>query len=187
MSNGQRGRASAAAGSEGGGQTIPATWQGHLTANSECGRLRWIEALKSLTVPPDLTRMAKMDVLSDVLRIVRLSGAVFFMADCSSPWALESSTSESLCVHRDARSGMRRPVSHSRGWRVRGRVSGASRDDNGGGRCRCLPARRPAPCGVTVLRRQRLSIPCFRRARTIDSPGCRSVGEGERRALFVAT
>src|SRR5262245_32089081 len=30
-----------------------------------------------------------MDVLSDVLRVVRLSGAVFFTADFSSPWALE--------------------------------------------------------------------------------------------------
>ena len=31
-----------------------------------------------------------MDVLSDVLRVVRLSGAVFFTADFSSPWAVES-------------------------------------------------------------------------------------------------
>jgi AraC family transcriptional regulator, alkane utilization regulator len=31
-----------------------------------------------------------MDVLSDVLRVVRLSGAVFFNADFSSPWGLES-------------------------------------------------------------------------------------------------
>src|SRR5262245_20202343 len=31
-----------------------------------------------------------MDVLSDVLRVVRLSGAVFFQAECSSPWAIES-------------------------------------------------------------------------------------------------
>jgi AraC-like DNA-binding protein len=31
-----------------------------------------------------------MDVLSDVIRIVRLSGAVFFTAEFSSPWALES-------------------------------------------------------------------------------------------------
>jgi AraC-like DNA-binding protein len=42
-----------------------------------------IEALESLTVAP-------MDVLSDVLRVVRLSGAVFFTADFSSPWAIES-------------------------------------------------------------------------------------------------
>jgi AraC-like DNA-binding protein len=33
-----------------------------------------------------------MDVLSDVLRVVRLSGAVFFTADFSSPWGLESPT-----------------------------------------------------------------------------------------------
>jgi AraC-like DNA-binding protein len=31
-----------------------------------------------------------VDVLSDVLRVVRLSGAVFFTADFSSPWAVES-------------------------------------------------------------------------------------------------
>jgi AraC family transcriptional regulator, alkane utilization regulator len=31
-----------------------------------------------------------MDVLSDVLRVVRLSGSVFFSASCSSPWALDS-------------------------------------------------------------------------------------------------
>src|SRR5215510_7885232 len=31
-----------------------------------------------------------MDVLSDVLRVVRLSGAVFFTADFSAPWAVES-------------------------------------------------------------------------------------------------
>jgi AraC-like DNA-binding protein len=31
-----------------------------------------------------------MDILSDVLRIVRLSGAVFFTAEFSSPWALAS-------------------------------------------------------------------------------------------------
>jgi len=37
-----------------------------------------------------------MDVLSDVLRVIRLSGAVFFVADFSSPWAIESPTSKTL-------------------------------------------------------------------------------------------
>jgi len=37
-----------------------------------------------------------VDVLSDVLRVVRLSGAVFFTAEFSSPWALESPTPEAL-------------------------------------------------------------------------------------------
>jgi len=37
-----------------------------------------------------------MDVLSDVLRVVRLSGSVFFTADFSSPWALESPTPSQL-------------------------------------------------------------------------------------------
>jgi AraC-like DNA-binding protein len=37
-----------------------------------------------------------MDILSDVLRVVRLSGAVFFTAEFSSPWALESPSPELL-------------------------------------------------------------------------------------------
>src|SRR5262245_24414255 len=37
-----------------------------------------------------------MDVLSDVLRVVRLSGSLFFTADFSSPWAVESPVPEKL-------------------------------------------------------------------------------------------
>ena len=37
-----------------------------------------------------------IDVLSDVLRVVRLSGAVFFTADFSSPWAIQSPPAEAL-------------------------------------------------------------------------------------------
>jgi AraC-like DNA-binding protein len=37
-----------------------------------------------------------MDILSDVLRVVRLSGAVFFTADFSSPWSLDSPNPELL-------------------------------------------------------------------------------------------
>jgi AraC family transcriptional regulator, alkane utilization regulator len=61
-----------------------------------------IEALESLTVPPAGSAgsgsgpRTKMDVLSDVLRVVRLSGAVFFTADLSSPWSLESPSPEEL-------------------------------------------------------------------------------------------
>jgi AraC-like DNA-binding protein len=39
-----------------------------------------------------------VDVLSDVLRVVRLSGAVFFTADFSSPWAIESPVAETLAA-----------------------------------------------------------------------------------------
>ena len=39
-----------------------------------------------------------MDVLSDVLRVVRLSGAVFFVAEFSSPWAIESPSSQILAA-----------------------------------------------------------------------------------------
>jgi AraC-like DNA-binding protein len=57
-----------------------------------------IEALESLTASPArrVPEAVKMDVLSDVLRVVRLSGAVFFTADLSSPWALESPVPEML-------------------------------------------------------------------------------------------
>jgi len=37
-----------------------------------------------------------IDVLSDVLRVVRLSGAVFFTAEFSSPWAIQSPPAEAL-------------------------------------------------------------------------------------------
>ena len=37
-----------------------------------------------------------IDVLSDVLRVVRLSGAVFFTAEFSSPWAVESPPPDAL-------------------------------------------------------------------------------------------
>jgi AraC-like DNA-binding protein len=37
-----------------------------------------------------------MDVLSDVLRVVRLSGAVFFTAEFSSPWAIDSPSPDLL-------------------------------------------------------------------------------------------
>jgi AraC-like DNA-binding protein len=37
-----------------------------------------------------------MDVLSDVLRVIRLSGAVFFTAEFSSPWAIISPPSKAL-------------------------------------------------------------------------------------------
>ena len=43
-----------------------------------------------------LTEPMAIDVLSDVLRVVRLSGAVFFTAEFSSPWAVESPIPEAL-------------------------------------------------------------------------------------------
>jgi AraC family transcriptional regulator, alkane utilization regulator len=60
-----------------------------------------IAALESLTrlrqlLPAPIDKANRMDVLSDVLRVVRLSGAVFFTADFSSPWALESPIPEML-------------------------------------------------------------------------------------------
>jgi AraC family transcriptional regulator, alkane utilization regulator len=58
-----------------------------------------IQPLKSLTVPPPpapIRSEAVMDVLSDVLRVVRLSGSVFFTADFSAPWSVESPTANKL-------------------------------------------------------------------------------------------
>ena len=40
-----------------------------------------------------------MDVLSDVLRVVRLSGAVFFAAEFSAPWAIESPPAKHFAPH----------------------------------------------------------------------------------------
>ena len=37
-----------------------------------------------------------MDVPNDVLRVVRVSGAVFFVAEFSSPWVIESPPSKRL-------------------------------------------------------------------------------------------
>jgi len=58
------------------------------------------DALESLTDPPagrsEALQRTDVDVLSDVLRVVRLSGAVFFTADFSSPWAIESPMPEVL-------------------------------------------------------------------------------------------
>ena len=39
-----------------------------------------------------------MDVLSDVLRSVRLCGSVFFTAEFSSPWAVDSPNPELLAT-----------------------------------------------------------------------------------------
>src|SRR5262245_54826037 len=60
------------------------------------------DALESLTVAPPNRAAAHertdVDVLSDVLRVVRLSGAVFFTADFSSPWAIESPMPDMLAA-----------------------------------------------------------------------------------------
>src|SRR6188472_297797 len=60
------------------------------------------DALGFLTVPPSRRAKAQqrtdVDVLSDVLRVVRLSGAVFFTADFSSPWAIESPMPDRLAA-----------------------------------------------------------------------------------------
>jgi YesN/AraC family two-component response regulator len=66
-----------------------------------------------------------MDILSDVLRIVRLSGAVFFTAEFSSPWALDSPNSDLLAtISRSALAERftqligESPMRYLAGWRV---------------------------------------------------------------------
>jgi AraC family transcriptional regulator, alkane utilization regulator len=58
------------------------------------------EALQYLLKTPgwhaSVGRGKSMDILSDVLRVLRLSGAVFFTAEFSSPWAVESPNPELL-------------------------------------------------------------------------------------------
>src|SRR6185436_13395920 len=45
---------------------------------------------------PDIPMSAKTDVLSDVLRAVRLTGAVFFDFELSSPWVAEAPPSAEI-------------------------------------------------------------------------------------------
>ena len=128
-----------------------------------------------------------MDVLSDVLRVVRLSGAVFFTADFSSPWALESPIPEMLAsaVMPEAECVVLFHILVDGECEVV--VSGASCDADGE-RAMSLSSRAATstPCAVTVPRRQRLSRPSFRRAPTTNPRSCRSAGVEERRASFVA-
>ena len=55
-----------------------------------------IERPERLSASPDLIRFMKVDVLSDVLRAVRLTGAVFFDFDLSAPWAIEAPKSSDI-------------------------------------------------------------------------------------------
>src|SRR5262245_28497128 len=48
--------------------------------------------------PSDNGKEEIMDLLSDVLRVIRLSGAVFFTAEFTSPWAVQSPSSDSLAA-----------------------------------------------------------------------------------------
>ena len=130
------------------------------------------KALKFLTVPPDRPGAygneagAAMDVLSDVIRVVRLSGAVFFTAEFSSPWALESPNPSLHCGHRDARRRVRRPVSHPHGRRVHRRVPRLPTGADGRERRGRVPSWRAAH---DAERRERAGhcgwIPCFPGAR----------------------
>src|SRR5215471_16805725 len=48
---------------------------------------------------PDSEDARWMDVLSEVLRVVRLEGALFFNAEFSAPWCLDSPRSSRMAPH----------------------------------------------------------------------------------------
>src|SRR4051812_1057041 len=48
--------------------------------------------------PNDLAARPEVDVLSDVLRAVRLTGAVFFDLDLRSPWVVEAPPSRRIAA-----------------------------------------------------------------------------------------
>jgi hypothetical protein len=50
-----------------------------------------------------------MDVLSEVLRIVRLSGAIHFIGEFTSPWAFSSTPSKMLTARLNIREGVVTP------------------------------------------------------------------------------
>src|SRR3989442_589758 len=52
---------------------------------------------KELTDPPDLAQpAAPLDLLAEVLSMVRLAGAIFLRAEFTAPWAYESPPSTEL-------------------------------------------------------------------------------------------
>jgi len=52
-----------------------------------------------LAQTPSFSQTTKMDVLSEVLRVVRLKGALFFNAEFSAPWCLSSIRSASIAPY----------------------------------------------------------------------------------------
>lgn len=46
-----------------------------------------------------MVKQRKMDVLSDVLRVVRLTGSIFFTANLNDPWSIDSPSSEIIIRH----------------------------------------------------------------------------------------
>src|SRR5262245_13363987 len=74
----------------------------HLPRSGSTIREKGIEYLIDRPVflarTPNLGEGIRMDVLSEVLRVVRLEGALFFNAEFTAPWCVSSSRSTALPV-----------------------------------------------------------------------------------------
>src|SRR6266478_8807748 len=57
-----------------------------------------------LAQTPNSVRLTKMDVLSEVLRVVRLEGALFFNGEFSAPWCLSEPRSTAIAPYLSATS-----------------------------------------------------------------------------------
>src|SRR5678815_5122626 len=53
---------------------------------------------KGLTVPPKPAESPPMDALSDMLRVVGLTGGVFLDASFTAPWSVAGKVSPELCA-----------------------------------------------------------------------------------------
>ena len=68
-----------------------------------------------------------MDVLSDVLREMRLTGAVYFDVHAGAPWIATTPGSASICARVMPEFEHVDRVPHHDGWQTRGRRSSTSR------------------------------------------------------------
>ena len=64
---------------------------------------RFAARTPGLTERPDAALLT-MDALSELLRVVKLNGALFFDAQCSAPWCFSSPPSNTLASFIDPRS-----------------------------------------------------------------------------------
>jgi AraC-like DNA-binding protein len=55
-----------------------------------------VDLSRGLARPPELPHTLHMDALSELLRAVKLSGAMFFKSSCSAPWCLNAPPSSAL-------------------------------------------------------------------------------------------
>ena len=125
-----------------------------------------------------------MDVLSDVLRVVRLSGAVFFTAEFSSPWAIESPTPQSLAaaVMPDAECVVLFHILVDGECEVACQGHPVTTMETGD--VVVFPRGDSTPCAVLGRRRRRPSAPCFPRACTKRFPQL-TFGGGGRASRLV--